>query len=66
MKKNICCCESNDSHSKSWFGAICTIVGFLSIATLVTLWICKKYRKCTRAFHDDGSIDCDCSCIDEC
>ena len=63
MKNEMCRTEDCSCKSGKWFTAVCAIVGFLGMATVLTLWLCKKYRKCTAAFHDDGSLDCsDCDC----
>ena len=59
-------CTAKKCKASSFFTTLCAIVGFLGIATCVTLWICKKYRKCTSVFNDDGSIDCSGDGEEEC
>ena len=50
MKNDLCCTESSCQSGK-WFTAICAIVGFVGMATVLTLWLCKKYRKCTAVIY---------------
>lgn len=61
--------EANGSECKckslGLLWTISAIVGFLGMAFVFFSWLLKKYKKCSAAFTDDGSIDCGCNCMDE-
>jgi hypothetical protein len=56
--KQPCCKDENSKCTGKWIISISAVVGFLTVAGVVMLWLCKKYKKCTSVFTDDGSIDC--------
>lgn len=67
MKHEMSCHEGNNRCSPTkWIVTISAIVGFLGMATVFTLWLIKKYKKCTCVFTDDGTIDCSGTCEDDC
>ena len=56
------CCERDKCKPFRWIVTVSAIVGFVGMATVFVVWLCKKYKKCTAAFTDDGSMDCmDCT-----
>ena len=65
MKHETSCQEGNHCSPGKWIVTVSAIVGFLGMATVFTLWLCKKYKKCTAVFTDDGTMDCLGSCDDE-
>ncbi|MBE6638559.1 MAG: hypothetical protein E7616_03760 [Ruminococcaceae bacterium] len=58
MKNEMSCYEKEKCGIGKWIVSISAIVGFVGMATIVTLWLCKKYKKCVAPFSDDENLDC--------